>query len=159
MKIDGQCHCGRVRYQADIDPEKVSICHCTDCQTLTGSPYRVTVICAAEDVWLTGEPAKMYGKTGDNGRTRFQHFCGECGSPLFTSGEGGPDDWGIRWGSIRQRGELKPARQIWCRSAAPWISDLKGLPGRPGDEGFEHAGYPTLAPKGAAGLNRRLKGG
>jgi hypothetical protein len=45
MNIDGQCHCGRVTYQADIDPEGVSICHCTDCQRLTGSPYRVTAIC------------------------------------------------------------------------------------------------------------------
>src|SRR5205823_6339106 len=29
------------------------------------------------------------------------------------------------WGSIRQRDQLKPARQIWCRSAAPWINDLR----------------------------------
>ena len=46
MEIDGQCHCGRVTFQADIDPANVSICHCTDCQNLTGSPYRVTVICS-----------------------------------------------------------------------------------------------------------------
>ncbi len=130
MKIDGQCHCGAVTYEAEVDPQQVSICHCTDCQTFTGSPYRVTVICSAEQVRMTGQPPKIYAKTGDNGRTRFQHFCGECGSPLFTSGEGGPDDWGIRWGSIRQRDQLKPMRQIWCRSAAPWINDLKGLPGR-----------------------------
>ena len=97
MEIDGQCHCGRVTYRADIDPKKVSICHCTDCQNLTGSPYRVTVICSEEQVRMTGAPAKVYAKTGDNGRTRFQHFCGACGSPLFTSGDGGPDDWGIRW--------------------------------------------------------------
>jgi hypothetical protein len=133
MLIDGQCHCGRVTYQADIDPERVSICHCTDCQMLTGSPYRVTVICSANQVRMTGGLAKIYSKTGDNGRPRFQHFCVECGSPLFTSGEGGPDDWGIRWGSIRQRDQLKPARQIWCRSAVPWIHDLAGLPGQPGD--------------------------
>jgi hypothetical protein len=50
MEIDGGCHCGRVTYQADIDPERVSICHCTDCQALTGSPYRVTVICSADQV-------------------------------------------------------------------------------------------------------------
>ena len=129
MRIDGQCHCGRVSYRAEIDPTKVSICHCTDCQSLTGSPYRVTVICTAEDVHLTGATPRVYGKHGDNGRTRHQHFCTDCGSPLFTSGEGGPDDFGIRWGSIRQRGGLKPARQIWCRSAAPWINDLGGLPG------------------------------
>ena len=58
MRIDGQCHCGAVTYQAEIDPERVSICHCTDCQALTGSPYRVTVICAAEQVQLTGYAPK-----------------------------------------------------------------------------------------------------
>ena len=134
MQIDGQCHCGRVSYQAEIDPAKVSICHCTDCQSLTGSPYRVTVICSEEDMRLTGAAPKVYGKRGDNGRMRFQHFCADCGSPLFTSGEGDQaDDWGIRWGAIRQRAELKPRRQIWCGSAVPWIHDLTELPGRLGD--------------------------
>ena len=133
MHIDGQCHCGRVTYQAEIDPAKVSICHCTDCQSLTGSPYRVTVICSAEDVRLTGAAPMVYGKRGDNGRIRNQHFCPDCGSPLFTSGEGGPDDFGIRWGSIRQRDQLRPIRQIWCRSAAPWINEIENLPGRPTD--------------------------
>jgi hypothetical protein len=131
MQIDGQCHCGAVTYQAEIDPERVSICHCTDCQGLTGSPYRVTVICEASQVRLTRGRPKVYAKTGDNGRTRFQHFCGDCGSPLFTGGEdGGPDDWGIRWGSICQRDQLAPRQQIWCRSAVPWINNLKELPGR-----------------------------
>ena len=133
MQIDGRCHCGCVTYQADIDPAQVSICHCTDCQSLTGSPYRVTVIYSAEQVHLTGEPAKIYSKTGDSGRARLQHFCGDCGSPLFTCGAGDPDDFGIRWGSIRQRDRLKPARQIWCRSAGPWIKDIENLPGRPAD--------------------------
>ena len=152
MNIDGRCHCGRVTYQAEIDPAQVSICHCTDCQTLTGSPYRVTVICAEEQIRMTGQAPKIYAKTGDNGRTRYQHFCGECGSPLFTSGEGGPDDWGIRWGSIRQRGQLKPTRQIWCRSAVPWVSDVEKLPGRPGDEGLPPctAGVPKAKHEGEA---------
>jgi hypothetical protein len=88
------------------------------------------VICTGEQIRMTGKPPKIYAKTGDNGRTRFQHFCTECGSPLFTSGEGNEaDDWGIRWGSIRQRDRLKPARQIWCRSAVPWIHEVAGLPG------------------------------
>ena len=133
MQIDGQCHCGRVIYQAEIDPQRVSVCHCTDCQQLTGSPYRVTVICSGEQIRMTGQTPKIYAKKGDNGRTRFQHFCEECGSPIFTSGDGGPDDWGIRWGSIRQRNRLKPMRQIWCRSSVPWIHQLAELPGRPGD--------------------------
>jgi hypothetical protein len=133
MRIDGRCYCGGVTYEADIDPERVSIRRCTDCQSLTGSPYRVTVICSGDQVRMTGRRPKIYSKLGDNRRPRFQHFCAEYGSPLFTSGQGGPDDWGIRLGSIRQRDQLKPTRQIWCRSAASWIHDLAGLPGWAGD--------------------------
>lgn len=40
MNIDGACHCGQIQYRAEIDPEDVLICHCTDCQTLSGSAYR-----------------------------------------------------------------------------------------------------------------------
>src|SRR5262249_6196512 len=134
MHVDGQCHCGRVTFEAEIDPQAVSICHCTDCQSLTGSPFRVTVICPGEQVRIQSGSPKIYAKTGDNGRKRLQHFCADCGSPLFTSGEGvQTDNWGIRWGSIRQRDLLKPVRQIWCRSAVLWIKDVQGLPARPMD--------------------------
>ncbi|MFE0754424.1 GFA family protein [Inquilinus sp. NPDC058860] len=130
MRIDGRCHCGHVAYEAEIDPERVGICHCTDCQALTGSPFRVTVLARREAIRLTGHEPKVYVKTGDNGRRRFQHFCPECGSPVFTSGEGADaEEWGIRWGGIRQRDRLVPRRQIWCRSAVPWIHHLEDLPG------------------------------
>src|SRR5258707_13032181 len=100
---------------------------------LTGSPYRVTAICSGDQIRMTGKLPKVYVKIGDNGRTRFQHFCPECGSPLFTSGEGGPDDWGICWGRIRPRDRPKPGRANWCRSAGPRINGLPELPGRPTD--------------------------
>jgi hypothetical protein len=88
MHIDGHCHCGHVAYEAEIDPEQVSICHCTDCQQLTGSAFRVTVLTGRDNVRLMAHPPKLYRKRGDNGRVRLQYFCPECGSPLFTTGEG-----------------------------------------------------------------------
>ena len=88
MQVDGHCHCGQITFEAEIDPEAVSVCHCRDCQILTGSPFRVTAICTAAAIRLTGGKPRVYGKRGDNGRMRFQHFCCDCGSPLFTSGEG-----------------------------------------------------------------------
>jgi hypothetical protein len=134
MQIDGGCHCGHVKYEAEIDPDKIVICHCTDCQRLTGSAYRVTALARTSDLRLTANPPKIYTKYGDNGRPRLQSFCPECGSPLFTTGEG--DDaatTGIRVGTINQRRELKPSRQIWCRSALPWTGDIADLPGVEGD--------------------------
>src|SRR5262245_32002745 len=73
IDIDGRCHCGAIRYVASIDPDEVSICHCTDCQSLTGSPFRVTVTVARDAIDITGEPT-LYVKRADNGRRRMQYF-------------------------------------------------------------------------------------
>jgi hypothetical protein len=48
MKVEGQWHCGELSFEAEIDPETVRICHCTDCQTITGAAYRVNVTATAE---------------------------------------------------------------------------------------------------------------
>jgi hypothetical protein len=37
MKIDGRCHCGEITFQAEVDPDALNICHCIDCQTLSGT--------------------------------------------------------------------------------------------------------------------------
>jgi hypothetical protein len=113
---------------AQIDPQRVSVCHCTDCQVLSSSAFRVSVLTARGNVRITGVP-KVYAKTADSGAIRLQHFCGECGTPVFNSG---PDeevgDWVIRWGGIRQRGQLPPARQVWCGSAVSWLDTLGAVP-------------------------------
>jgi hypothetical protein len=46
MKIDGHCHCGRITFEAEVDPNTITICHCTDCQMLTGSAFRANVLAA-----------------------------------------------------------------------------------------------------------------
>ena len=43
MKVEGSCHCGQLSFEAEINPDDVRICHCTDCQVLSGSVYRVNV--------------------------------------------------------------------------------------------------------------------
>ncbi len=134
MRIDGQCHCGAVTYEAEINPDDVGICHCTDCQRLTGTAFRVTVSTAASQFRLTGKPPKRYKKRADNGAVRLQFFCGDCGSPIYATGEGKDAEVvGIRWGSINQRRGLKPNHQIWCSSAVDWLHEIAGLPGRLGD--------------------------
>jgi len=130
MKIDGQCHCGRITFEAEIDPARVSMCHCIDCQQLTGTAYRVSVGARRQDVRLTGAEPSVYVKTGGSGRKRLQYFCPDCGSPLFTTGEGeAAERWGIRWGAIRQRDRLEPSHRIWVRSSKPWMGHIGELPG------------------------------
>ena len=43
MKVSGRCYCGQISFEAEIEPDKVRVCHCTDCQTLSGSAFRTNV--------------------------------------------------------------------------------------------------------------------
>lgn len=128
MKAHGGCHCGAIRYEAEVDPARVGICHCTDCQQLTGSAYRVTVGVTRSDFRLLQGTPKIYIKTGDSGAQRAQAFCGDCGSPLYAYAVDDPSTLGLRVGCIDERRELQPRRQKWRRSALPWSMDLRGLP-------------------------------
>ena len=131
MKIDGACHCGKITYEAEIDPEKVGICHCTDCQTTSGTAYRTNVPTERNTFrLLTGEP-RIYDKTADSDNRRAHVFCADCGTPLFSTGETNRESYGLRVGSIRQRSQLRPRAQGWCRSAQPWAMDISALPQYP----------------------------
>src|SRR5262245_49644444 len=119
MKVHGHCHCGNIAYEADVDPDKVGMCHCTDCQVLSGSPYRVTLPVPAAQFRLTRGRPKIYVKTADSGAKRAQAFCGDCGAPIYASAPDAPPTYSLRWGAIEERAQLQPKRQIWCDSAAP----------------------------------------
>lgn len=128
MKIDGSCHCGAIAYEADIDPEMVAICHCTDCQTLSGTAFRVAVFAPEDKFQITRGTPKVYVKTAESGNKRAQTFCADCGSPIYATSVGeGPKVYGIRVGTARQRNELPPRRQIWHRSAVAWFPEMDGL--------------------------------
>lgn len=110
MHVDGSCHCGAITFESDIDPDKVRICHCTDCQQLSGTAFRVMVPCSESDFRLkTGEP-KIYVKTAESGRRRQQAFCGDCGSPIYATSDEpkGARSLGLRVGVLAQRRELTP---------------------------------------------------
>ena len=131
MHIDGGCHCGYIRYEAEVDPEKVSICHCTDCQTLTGTAYRVTVPAESGTFKLLGGKPKVYVKTAESGNKREQGFCPECGTPIYATSPQEPRQYGIRVGTVRQRGALQPQKQSWFRSALGWALNIELLPRYP----------------------------
>lgn len=78
MKIDGACHCGYIRIEAEADPEKTTICHCTDCQTGTGSAFRVSVPVSGASFKMSGQPASYRKTTAESGNPRLQTFCPRC---------------------------------------------------------------------------------
>ena len=127
MKIEGGCHCGSIAYEADVDPEKVTICHCTDCQTLSGSAFRTVVPVSREAFKLLRGQPKIYVKTAESGAKRAQAFCPECGSPIYSAAASDTPAYSLRVGTIRQRASLQPKARIWCRSASDWIDEIGSI--------------------------------
>ena len=123
MKIDGACHCGYIKIEGEADPEKTTICHCTDCQTQTGTAFRVSIPVSGATFRMTGQPATYVKTTAESGNPRVQAFCPRCGTPIYstTPGEGPQPSYTVRVGILRQRDQFVPKRQIWARSAQPWV--------------------------------------
>ncbi len=94
---------------------------------MAGSSYRAVIPASAKSfVMLRGEP-KRYIKTTERGTTVAQGFCGDCGTPIYACAPTNPELYGLRIGAIKQRAELRPVWQIWCRSALPWATDLTAV--------------------------------
>ena len=130
MRIDGGCSCGAIKIEGEADPERTQICHCTECQTSTGTAFRISIPVPGTTFKMTGQPNIYVKTTADSGKPRVQAFCGTCASPIYstTPGEGVQPSYTVRVGILRQRDQLTPRRQQWWRSARPWVLGLDALP-------------------------------
>jgi hypothetical protein len=129
MKIHGGCHCGYIRIEGEADPEKTTICHCTDCQKGTGTAFRVSVPVPGATFRISGQPTTYLKTTAESGNARVQAFCPRCGSPIYSTSPGDrpQPSYMVRVGILRQRNEFVPRRQNWFRSALPWVTGLAAM--------------------------------
>lgn len=129
MKVDGACLCGHVKYEAEVDPQRVALCHCTDCQINSGCAMGWVVAVVDDRIELKSGALKIFVKTAESGRRRALGFCPECGTRIVAKPVDGEEGiTTLRAGSVRQRDQLRPRAQLWARSAQPWIDDLRELP-------------------------------
>ena len=129
MQIDGGCHCGAVTYRADVNPKRVVICHCTDCQMLSGTAFRTVLPVRSENFELLSGELSTYVKTAESGTERAMKFCPICATQIYGTYVGDePAVVSLRVGTVRQRAELIPQHQIWCRSQVGWLSELETMP-------------------------------
>ena len=128
MKIDGHCHCGEIAFEAEVDPDALTICRCIDCQMITGSAFRANIAPPAEHFVLKSGTPKSYVKPAESGNKRRQVFCGTCGTHINACAIEDPQSYTLRAGTITQRAAFSPRRQIWRRSALEWVEELAKMP-------------------------------
>ncbi len=127
MKIDGRCHCGEITFEADVDPTALGICHCTDCQMLSGSAFRTTF-----SAGRFRAPDRCAEELRQDDREREQapaRLLWNLRNADFACAPVPPQSYSLRVGTIAQRAALSPRRQSWRRSALVWVDRLATVPG------------------------------
>lgn len=128
MKVNGKCHCGQVTFTAEVDESKVMLCHCTDCQVQASAAFRIGALVNSNSFSMQGE-VKEYCKTASSGARRMQVFCPNCATGIYSYTPDNPAPvYSLRLGPVEQLRELRPALQIWGRSALPWLPELASIP-------------------------------
>jgi hypothetical protein len=104
-----------------------ALCHCTDCQKISGSAFSVNNVVSGEGFSVTGNP-KSYTKTADSGKKITSYFCGDCGSTLFRDGENFPGMKIVKAGVLGPKvlEASKPNVELFAPERPGWISKLEG---------------------------------
>jgi hypothetical protein len=126
-KIEGSCLCGNVQYTSDAGPLVVALCNCTHCQKQSGAACSVNVGVPKGSLTFTAGKTTVFKDTGSSGLAVYRHFCGACGSPIFSDLESRPNlDW-VKAGTLNDRSWVKPSLSLWCDSAQPWVTQPEGI--------------------------------
>jgi len=128
VTIEGGCRCGAVRYRVALDAlPPTYACHCTDCQTWSGSAFSQQAVVMEGAIDPSG-PIVLYELTSASGHISRQRMCGLCHTRIFNTNSARPGIAVIRAGTLDQSNELIVTAHIWVRSKQPWLELPEGAP-------------------------------
>lgn len=116
----GGCLCKRVRYEVRVQPLTLTVCHCTICQSRTGSAFSMAMALVRDGFSLTGAATITRDLPGGSGALLTQHFCESCLVRTHTEPHTNRGVVYVRPGTLDDTSWLVPAAQIWTGNAQRW---------------------------------------
>ncbi|MCJ1245352.1 hypothetical protein MMC30_002556 [Trapelia coarctata] len=123
---DGGCFCGKCRITYSGEP---ALCHCLDCRKISGSTYSTNIVVPASGFSVTSGTPKTISKTADGGNPITSHFCGDCGSTLFRTGDSFPGLTIIKVGVMDDVDAFEGARpgvELFSGGRVGWVKGVEG---------------------------------
>jgi hypothetical protein len=105
----------------------VHACHCTDCQTLSGSAFGMSMVLNRSDVELTKGEVVINDFTASRNRMH-RHHCAACGVAVWFSSPGYEGIIAIKPGTLDDTSSLRPIAHMWAKSAQKWLDLGDSLP-------------------------------
>jgi len=126
-ELTGGCLCGAVRYVLKEGFRfRPYACHCTDCQSRTGSAFSEHMFFARADLSIEGE-LDAGVMTQPSGAVSSIWGCAECKARIFAENSTRPGFGSLRCGTLDRSSEVVPAAHLWVRSKQSWIVIPEGV--------------------------------
>ena len=132
------CLCGQLSLTtAGPDPERVSLCHCKNCQKQTGSAFSTQATFPKEQVTIAGKStafkfpvagAKPVGYRNCSRTGVTFHFCPTCGSTVYYVLDETPGNIGIKTGTFTDPTFPAPNISGFEEYGLPWSMNVSALP-------------------------------
>jgi hypothetical protein len=90
MKFTGGCYCRKVRYEVEGDPLIRGMCHCRQCQYISGGGANVMIAMPINGFRYTSGEPKSFSRSDLDTPVKRQ-FCPDCGTSLVSLPPGMPD--------------------------------------------------------------------
>lgn len=133
-ELTGGCLCGAIRYTLREGFRfKPYACHCTDCQSRTGSAFSEHMMFAKADIAVAGELDKGEYRQPSGAHSSIWG-CGVCKARIYSENDARPGFASLRCGTLDNSAEVVPAAHLWIGSRQPWIAipdDAKSMEEQP----------------------------
>ena len=115
QRLEGGCHCQKVRFSLPANAAGILACHCEDCRKMHGN-FNAFLASPAEEVTLEGADALVWYQSSENSR---RAFCGNCGSRVLK--EVTPAGrWLVSAGLVDGETGKRIIRNLWEQSRPDW---------------------------------------
>lgn len=123
--INGSCLCGDVRFEVSNQFKLFHLCHCHQCQKISGSAHVSNLFVNKDAIkWLSGLDSIQ--RFDVPGRQISSVFCVKCGSPVpYISGSG--KALIVPAGSLNGEPNIAPQNHIYMQDSREWHNDIAAV--------------------------------
>ena len=103
VRVSGGCHCGAVRFEAEV-PGDVTVIDC-NCSICSKTGFRHLIVPHGDFRLVQGEDVLTSYRFGTG--TADHLFCARCGVKSFYQPRSHPDSWSVNLNALDDVGELE----------------------------------------------------
>jgi hypothetical protein len=118
--LSGGCQCGACRYETSGPPLFGYVCHCLECQRLSGSAFSASIIVLDDALSVTG-PVTTWLREGPDNPPLEATLCSICGVRLFHRAVPPEPIARIKAGTLDDTSWFRPAAEFFTKRRLGWV--------------------------------------